>query len=106
MRQTISGLIAAIAVVTASAAPAMACGRGGGLHEGCAAYERLPDPEQQYRHAYRGPKYYYVNQGPTFTGPGDFAPYPIYQEGAVSAWDVYRRRPWRHHHQIVLRRYY
>ena len=29
--------------------------------------ERLPDPEQQY---------YYVNQGPTYTGPGAFAPHP------------------------------
>ena len=34
MRQTISGLVAAIAVVTASAAPALAC--GGGLFTSCA----------------------------------------------------------------------
>jgi hypothetical protein len=33
MRQTISGLVAAIAVVTASAVPAMAC--GGGLFGSC-----------------------------------------------------------------------
>ncbi len=105
MRRTISGLIAAIALVAASAVPAMACGWGG-RYEGCAAYERLPDPEQQYHHAYRGPRYYYVNQGPTFSGPGDFAPLPVYQESAVSGWDAYRRRPWRHHRQPVLRRYY
>jgi hypothetical protein len=114
MRQTISGLVAAIAVVTASAVPAMAC--GGGLFQSscspcgqayvspCAqveayvppapvysecnscggwAHERLPDPVQQY---------YYVNQGPAYTGPGNFAPYPTYQEGAVSEWGAYRHR--------------
>ena len=64
MRQTISGLVAAIAVVAASAAPAMACGcskpRAGriyipapvysGCNTGCGGwgYERLPDPVQQY----------------------------------------------------------
>lgn len=99
MRQTISGLIAAIAVVTASAAPALACG---GLFQstcspcgqtyvspceqvyvpppvttcntGCGgwAHERLAEPVQQY---------YYADQGPTYTGPGDFAPEPVYQEG-------------------------
>ena len=152
MRQTISGLVAAIAVVIASAAPAMAC--GGGLFGGscspcgtgyvtpCAlpeayvaptysyagcnpcggwAYERLPDPVLQY-HAYANPvhQYYYVNQGPTYTGPGNFAPYPTYQEGALYS---YRTHPhFRHSHyryqsmrsapesyhygHRVLRRYY
>jgi len=119
MRQTISGLVAAIAMVTASAVPAMACGGGlfdsscspcgqayvspcvqpqvyvspaptyeySGCNTGCGgwAHERLPDPVQQY---------YYVNQGPTYTGPGNFAPYPTYQESAVSGWDAYRRRPY------------
>jgi len=120
--QTISGLVAAIAVVTASAAPAMGCG---GLFEsscspcgqayvspcaqsyvpivgysscnsGCGgwAYERLPDPVQQYHLSDRVQQYYYVNQGPTYTGPGDFAPFPTYQESAVSGWDAYRRRPY------------
>jgi hypothetical protein len=101
MRQTISGLAAVIAVVTASVVPAMACGR----FEGCWVYERLPDPEQQYHHAQRYPQYYYVNQGPAFTGPGDFAPIPIYREGAVSSWASYRHHPyyggarWRHRHR-------
>ena len=47
-----------------------------GCNTGCGgwAHERLPDPVQQY---------YYVNQGPTYTGPGNFAPYPTYQEGGV-----------------------
>jgi hypothetical protein len=118
MRQTISGLVAAIAVMTASAVPAMAC--GGGLFQSscspcgqayvspCAqveayvppapvysecnscggwAHERLPDPVQQY---------YYVNQGPTYTGPGNFAPYPTYQEGVVSEWGAYRHHPYRY----------
>ncbi|MDB5608005.1 MAG: hypothetical protein JWP25_4905 [Bradyrhizobium sp.] len=108
MRQTISGLVAAIAVVAASAAPAMACGGlfgdscspcspcaqsyvpapvYSGCNSGCGgwAYERLPDPVQQY---------YYVNQGPTYTGPGNFAPYPTYQESAVSGWGAYRHHPY------------
>ena len=106
MRQTISGLIAAVAVMTASAVPAMACGGGlfgggcspcgqtyvspcaqayvpapvytgcntgcGGYGYGGYGYDRLSDPMQQY---------YYVNQGPTYTGPGDWAPRPTYQEG-------------------------
>jgi hypothetical protein len=105
MRQTISGLVAAIALM--SAAPAMACGglfgtgcspcaqsyvgacappvyvapvaAYSGCNTGCGgglwASERLPDPEQQY---------YYVNQGPTYTGPGNWAPYRTYREGYVS----------------------
>jgi hypothetical protein len=114
MRQTISGLVAAVAVMTASAVPAMACGGGlfdsscspcgqaygspcaqtyapivtySGCNTGCGgwAFERLSDPVQQY---------YYVNQGPTYTGPGAFAPYPTYQESAVSGWNAYRRRPY------------
>jgi hypothetical protein len=91
MRQTISGLVAAIAVFTA--APAFAC--GGLFGGGCApcayvspcgaAYERLPDPEVQYHAAPVAlPQYYYVDQGPTFTGPGNFAPYPAYREGGIS----------------------
>ena len=109
MRQTISGLVAAVALVAASAAPAMAC--GGLFQSSCspcgqqayvspcaqayvpaptysdcnscgAVHERLPDPVQQY---------YYADQGPTYSGPGNFAPYPTYQESAVSGWDAYRR---------------
>jgi hypothetical protein len=132
MRQTISGLVAAIAVVTASAVPAMACGGGlfggacspcgwayvspcaqayvptygySGCYGGCWAHERLPDPARQYYLSDRLPQYYYVNQGPTYTGPGDFAPYPMYQEGAVSGRDAYRRRL-HYHHPHILRRYY
>ena len=108
MRQTISGLLAALAVVTATAAPAVACGGGpfggscapcgqayatpcpqgddGGLyhHSGyhnVAAYERLPEPS---------PRYFYADQGPTLSGPGLFAPIPTYQESAVSGWGAYR----------------
>ena len=127
MRQTISGLVAAVAVMTAGAVPAMACGGGlfdgwcsacgqayvspcaqtyvprvaySGCNTGCGAwvYDRLSDPVQQY---------YYVNQGPTYTGPGAFAPYPTYQEGAVSGRGADRRRPYYHygHREHVLRRY-
>ena len=121
MRQTISGLVAAIAVMAASAVPAMACGGlfdGGcspcgyvspcaqtyvptysGCNTGCGGWgyrERLPDPVQQYGAVPAGsPQYYYVDQGPTYTGPGNFAPYPAYQESAVSGWG-YRHH--RHHY--------
>jgi hypothetical protein len=133
MRQTISGLVAAVAVVAASAAPAMACsGLYGacspcgyvspcapaytysGCNTGCGVwgFERLPDPVQQYGAApVASPQYYYVDQGPTFTGPGNFAPYRVYREGGVSGWHGYHHRP--HHYarhygyrEPVLRRYY
>ncbi len=112
MRQTISGLVAAIAVVAASSRardgvrrtvrwcvlavricqPLRADLRAGlhysGCNTGCGGWsyhERLPDPVQQYGAApMASPQYYYVDQGPTYTGPGDFAPYPAYQEGGVS----------------------
>lgn len=127
MRHLIKGLIAAVAVM--ASAPAMACG-----YSACAqpqvyvapvaAYgcnpcggwirERLADPEQQY---------YFVNQGPTYTGPGNYAPRPIYREGAIAGYGYGYNRPYhrahryyhRHHHgyaarfhhgQRVLRRYY
>ena len=105
MRQTISALIATMAVAAASAAPAMACGFGYAspcvqsyvpVYWGCggcggwAAFERLPDPVQQY---------YYVNQGPTYTGPGNFAPYPTYQEGGVSGWGAYRHARYYGHYR-------
>jgi hypothetical protein len=94
-------------LMTAGAAPAMACGWGGCCagyspcaqtyvpaytyapaytysYSGCGTcggygyagwgYERLAAPTTQY---------YYVNQGPTYTGPGAFAPYPAYEEDAV-----------------------
>jgi len=105
MRHLIKGLIAAVVVM--AAAPAMACG-----YTPCAApvfvapvapvapaaygcnacggwvHERLPDPEQQY---------YYVNQGPTYTGPGNWAPYRVYREGYVSGRSGYARPYYRRH---------
>ena len=112
MRQMISGLVAAVAVMTAGAAPASACGWGIGCcggawaspcvtyapttayaptvtyvptttwgYWGCGScgwggwgFERLVEPTTQY---------YYVNQGPTYSGPGAFAPYPTYHENAI-----------------------
>jgi hypothetical protein len=94
MRQMISGLVAAAAVMFAATAPAAACGfdpcqpvapvysgcntgcGGYGAGYGYGAYERLAEPTTQY---------YHVNQGPTYTGPGAFAPYPTYREDAVVA---------------------
>lgn len=114
MRQTISIMVAALAVVAASAAPAAACGGGRGLftsgcspcgspcgggyssygysagysygYAGVAAYQQLPVLVPQYVAA---PQYYYVNQGPSYSGPGNFAPYPAYQEGGVSGYSSY-----------------
>jgi hypothetical protein len=98
MRQMISGLVAAIAVVGASAAPASACGLFqstcgaayvapvySGCNTGCGGgwgYERLPDPVQQY-YPEAIHQYYYADQGPTYSGPGNFAPYPAYRESAL-----------------------
>ena len=126
MRQTIAGMAAAIAVMTVSAMPAMACGGlypgyggpsvqsnvptqydHGGCYRGCGGwtYPRLPDPVQQYHSVSPAPQYYYVNQGPTYSGPGAFAPYPTYQESAVSGWDAYRRRPHHYgHRERTMRR--
>ena len=123
MRHLIKGLIAAIAVM--AAAPAMACGYSAcaqpvyvapvAAYAGCNpcggwVRERLPDPVQQY---------YFVNQGPTYSGPGNSAPLPYYREGSVSSYGYdrprYSYRAHRHHHgyahpyhqgQRVLRRYY
>jgi len=119
MRQTIKGLLAAFAVMTAGTAPAMACGFGGcspcaavspcesyapaytyapaysysySAYSGCGScgaagwggtgwgYERLAEPTTQY---------YYVNQGPTYSGPGAFAPVPAYEESAIPAYTGY-----------------
>ena len=97
MRHLIKGMVAAFAVMTAGAAPAMACGyspcassyyaptytyepaytyapaytyNSTPAYSGCGGcntattgwgYERLAEPTTQY---------YYVNQGPTYNGPG------------------------------------
>jgi hypothetical protein len=127
MRQTISAIAAAIVVTAASAVPAMACG-GGGCHyvSPCAqdyvavpeyspyysctgwGFERMPDP---LRHSYPGPvhQYYYVDQGPTYDGPGEFAPHRTYRQSALGYRHPvvysYREHHWRpsgyyygHHH--------
>lgn len=87
MRSTISTWIAVLAVTTAAAgaAPAMACGINpcapgysvGYGYAGTAVYERLPDPTPVTH------QYYYVNQGPTFSGPGMLPPVQTYQETAL-----------------------
>ena len=128
MRQTILAFLAAIAAMAASAAPASACGGCWGCgyaspcaatyaqpYYGCAsgcwaAFEQLPDPDVQYHSAHVArPQYYYVNQGPTYTGPGAFAPYPFYQEGGATNWRAYHRylHARRHYHRgPVLHSYY
>ncbi len=121
MRQMISGLVAAIAVMTVGAMPAMAC--GGGLFGSCSpcgayvspcaqpvyvappvpvytgcntcgggwAVERLPDPVQEYTPVHQ---YYYADQGPTYSGPGNYAPYPTYREGGYGYGYGYHHRPY------------
>ncbi len=112
MRHLISGVVAAVAVM--AAAPAMACGYsscaspcgysyspcaqpryvapvatysygygcGGGCGSGYGYGTRLAEPTSQY---------YYVNQGPTYSGPGAWAPQPEYAGPAVSGWSNYSR---------------
>jgi hypothetical protein len=114
MRKTISGLVAAFAVVAAGISPALACDYGcapcnpcGGYVQPYAGYERLPNPEVQYHHPVAPPQYYYVEQGPTYTGPGDFAPRRVYREEGIYGsgyhhhhygYHAYRHYPWHHHH--------
>jgi hypothetical protein len=114
MRQMIKGLLAALAVTTAGVAPAAACGWGSGCCNtgyvspcaqtyaptysysagGCGTcgtswgYERLAEPETQY---------YYVNQGPTYSGPGAFAPRGEYQEEALPVYGYGHHYGYRHH---------
>ena len=121
MRQTISGLVAALAVVTASAAPAMACGGGGGLFSAlsscassCGHAYAAPCGQSYYggtnynysgyqggyahtgHYGYERPvapvqRHFYADHGPSFTGPAAFAPYPTYQDTAINGWQGYRR---------------
>jgi hypothetical protein len=114
MRQMIKGLLAALAVTTAGVAPAAACGWGSGCcntgyvspcaqtyaptysysYSGCGTcntgwgYERLAEPETQY---------YYVNQGPTYSGPGAYAPQGAYEEEALPAYGYGHHYGYRHH---------
>ena len=130
MRQTISGLVAALAVIAAGIAPAKACGFGCGPcgyvspcgagyvqpyyagYAGYAGYERLPDPEVQYQNPVAPPQYYYVEQGPIYTGPGAFAPHRVYREEGIYGWGYHRHFPRHHHHwdrygsRHVLHSYY
>ena len=95
MRHMLSGMVAALAVATLGTAPAMAC--GGGLFDGpcgspCAPVAVSPCGSSPYyveyipyqRLAVPSPQYYWVNQGPVYDGPGQFAPRPFYQERTVT----------------------
>ena len=113
MRQIFVGLIATMAVATVSAAPAMACG---GYASGCSpcgavavspcgwdyqryiyapsydfgaysTYDRLVDTG--VRRFPGTPRYFHANQGPTFTGPGEMAPVPVYRERPLVGWSGY-----------------
>jgi hypothetical protein len=101
MRQTVTGLVAAIGLMTVGAAPAMACGWGGCCGACVQAYGPAYTYAPVYTYSYSGcgscgyagwgfehlvaptTQYYYVNQGPTYSGPGAFAPHPAYEESAV-----------------------
>ena len=71
------------------------------------------------RPSYPVHQYYYVDQGPTYDGPGEFAPYPTYHQSALGYHHpviyTYRGHHWRpsgyryygHHHGYRMhRRYY
>ena len=125
MRQTIKGMVAAFAVMTAGCAPAMACGFGGcspcAAVSSCESYASAYSYAPAYNYSYSGysgcgscgigwggtgwgyerlaeptTQYYYVNQGPTYSGPGSFAPVPEYEESAIPAYTGYHRR---YHHR-------
>ena len=95
MRQYLMGLAAAMAVATVSA-PAMAgcggcaapvvsyssCANRCGGYGGSWGYATMAAPVQYYAVQ---PQYYYVNQGPTYSGPGSWAPVPTYSEGGSYA---------------------
>ena len=114
MRQMISGAVAALAVIAAGVAPAKACDTcspcgyvspcGGAYvqpyygYAGYAGFERLPNPEVQYHNPVAPPQYYYVEQGPTYTGPGDFAPRRVYREEGIYGWGYHPHHAYRHHH--------
>jgi hypothetical protein len=97
MRKTITGLVIALAVM--ASVPALACVTDAysspcphyivvsGAYYETLAFEHLPDPDPVRHDA--GPRYYYVNQGPAYTGPGQYAPLPTYQERAVNGWYGY-----------------
>ena len=66
------------------------------------AYDRLAEPTTQY---------YYVNQGPTYSGPGAYAPIPVYRQDAVPSYGYRRSYGYRHHWgyyggRPLVRRYY
>jgi hypothetical protein len=109
MRKTMMGLAVAFAAAV-SAAPASACGYSscynsgwnsgysGGLFgnfglSGCNPCGSSFATPWQYGHLpYAQPyatssQYYWVNQGPTYSGPGMFAPAPYYQANTVSGYD-------------------
>ena len=110
MRHLIKGLIAAVAVMASApadgmrlqrlrqppvyAAPVVSYGYVGCGDCGGWVRERLPDPEQQY---------YWVNQGPTYTGPGNLAPRPVYREGAISGYGYGYNRPYHRAHRYYHR---
>ena len=113
MRHLISGIVAAVAVM--AAAPAMACGftscgtpYGYGYSYGSYVQPHYVAPVASFDYGYGygcggcggyatarlvepTTQYYYVNQGPTYTGPGAWAPQPRYYEPSVSGWSSYAR---------------
>ena len=103
MRKLLRGLAAVCVVVGASTLPASAscqryvnlspCDYGGASYgyAGASYYEVLPQRGLLNSLRAHPAQYYYVEQGPTFSGPGMFAPYPTYQETAVSGWRGYQR---------------
>lgn len=94
MRNTMTA-IAAVLALAAGAAPAAACEADGapcgGYHYNIYSwFEHLPYPEP-HPVGPAEPRYYFVDQGPAYSGPGMYAPVPTYQERAVNGWRGYDR---------------
>lgn len=101
MRKWSFSLVVAATVV--SATQAIACGSygcpvdhtgyGSYGYLGVAPYQTLPVRTGLYGPPLRpeSGRYFHVQQGPTFSGPGNFAPYPTYQEIAVRGWSGWER---------------
>jgi hypothetical protein len=98
MRHTFAGVATALALLGLGATPAAACGGYGcapcvyaapcgygavysGYGYDYVEVARLPTIAVP--RWYAPPQYYYVNQGPTYTGPGLVAPLPTYQQYAA-----------------------
>lgn len=93
MRKTMMALAAVMAATAAGVVSANACDIYGPCRGAYANsvtwFDHAPPAPEPAPPGPAEPIYYYVNQGPAFTGPGVYAPVPTYQERAVTGWHGY-----------------